>query len=317
MPIGTMRSGCGEYHSSKNQSFHALRDREPEVRVAATREHRTAESGDLRREVHRRPHAVDVHVANARVHLVTRGAHLLEARRLDQPVLGLAADHRVEADLEEDLAVELPDLVALLRSRRRAARRPAASRAGVPRTCAAARRGGRRSRRACSGSARGSGSGSSPCVSLLRQRRRIVSPSATASMYSDRDVDRRGPAVVGRDLAFGPGERHAGLAVAREQRDGTGLDDEAHRFVVVREQRRVDGEARPCADCPGAERDAREADELAVGTRDACDFVAERRAARPRCRRGRRCCARARRPGSGRSSWSAPRRRGLSYANVV
>ena len=128
------------------------RHREAELGIAATGEHRSAEAGDLRREIHRRPHAVDVHVANAGVDVVTAGAHLVEARRLDLPVLALAADDRVQSDLEEDLAVEVPHLVALfglddlgcevLQLRREPARR----------TCRAARRGGRRWRRACNGS---------------------------------------------------------------------------------------------------------------------------------------------------------------------
>ena len=91
-----------------------LRHREPELGVGAAREHRAAEAGDLRREVHRRPHAVDVHVADAGVDVVATGPHLVEAGRLDLPVLALAADDRVQPDLEEDLAVELPDLVALV-----------------------------------------------------------------------------------------------------------------------------------------------------------------------------------------------------------
>ena len=64
-----------------------LRHREAELGVGAAREHRAAEAGDLRREVHRRPHAVDVHVADAGVDVVAAGAHLVEARRLDLPVL--------------------------------------------------------------------------------------------------------------------------------------------------------------------------------------------------------------------------------------
>src|SRR6185295_1786873 len=39
--------------------------------------------------------------------------HLVEARGLDLPVFALAPDDRVQADLEEDLAVEVPHLVAL------------------------------------------------------------------------------------------------------------------------------------------------------------------------------------------------------------
>ena len=57
--------------------------REPELAVVDAEEHAAAEPGDLRREVHRRPHAVDVHVAHAGVDVVATGAHLVEAERLE------------------------------------------------------------------------------------------------------------------------------------------------------------------------------------------------------------------------------------------
>ena len=63
MPSGTMRSGYGAYHSSWNQSFHARVTASPSSGSEHWREHAAAEAGDLRREVDRRPHAVDVHVA--------------------------------------------------------------------------------------------------------------------------------------------------------------------------------------------------------------------------------------------------------------
>ena len=90
-----------------------LRDREPELGIGATREHGSAEPGDLAREVDRRPHAVDVHVTDTRVDVVATEPHVLEAGRLHPPVLLGPADDRVQPDLEVDLAVELPDLVAL------------------------------------------------------------------------------------------------------------------------------------------------------------------------------------------------------------
>ena len=177
MPIGTIRSGCGACHSSKNQSFHARVHREPELGIGAAGEHRPAEAGDLAREVHRRPHAVDVHVADAGVDVVAAGPHLVEAGRLHQPVAPVAADDRVQPDLEEDLPVELPDLVALdgLDDLRREVLEPA----------------GRRPSNMPGGSTRwssteisvwrigrGSGSGSSPWVSLLRQcsSRAVIGP---------------------------------------------------------------------------------------------------------------------------------------------
>ena len=176
MPIGTMRSGCGEYHSSKNQSFHACVTASPSSGSRAAREHRAAEAGDLRREVHRRPHAVDVHVADAGVDVVATGAHLVEAGRLDHPVLALAADDGVEPDLEEDLAVELPHLVALfgLDDLRRdgpasfAGRRPSNMPGGSTRWSSMEISVWRM--------ARGSGSAASPCVSLLRQLQPDRSP---------------------------------------------------------------------------------------------------------------------------------------------
>ena len=40
MPSGTMRSGCGEYHSSKSQSFHARTQARPRSRSAASKKTR-------------------------------------------------------------------------------------------------------------------------------------------------------------------------------------------------------------------------------------------------------------------------------------
>ena len=55
----------------------------PSSRSGRAEEHPAAEPGDLRREVHRRPHAVDVHVAHAGVDVVATGPHLVEAERLE------------------------------------------------------------------------------------------------------------------------------------------------------------------------------------------------------------------------------------------
>ena len=62
MPIGMLRSGCGAYHSSWYQSFHAPRRPRCRARGRRSAEHGAAEAGDLRREVDRGPHAVEVHV---------------------------------------------------------------------------------------------------------------------------------------------------------------------------------------------------------------------------------------------------------------
>ena len=78
-----MRSGYRWYHSSNSQSFHARMHASPSSRSGMREEHAAAEPGDLRREVHRRPHAVDVHVAHAGVDVVAAGAHLVEAERLE------------------------------------------------------------------------------------------------------------------------------------------------------------------------------------------------------------------------------------------
>ena len=51
----------------------------------------------MRREVHRRPHAVDVHVVHAGVDVPAARAHLVEAERLDLHRLGPPADDRVHA----------------------------------------------------------------------------------------------------------------------------------------------------------------------------------------------------------------------------
>ena len=111
MPIGTMRSGCGEYHSSKNQSFHAV-TASPRS-ASLQRENTEPQKPVICDGKFTDAHTPLMSMSRTRVHVVTRGAHLLEAGRLDLPVFGLAPDHRVEPDLEEDLAVELPDLVAL------------------------------------------------------------------------------------------------------------------------------------------------------------------------------------------------------------
>ena len=225
MPIGTMRSGWGEYHSSKNQSFHA--------RVTAS-----PSSGSVHREntEPQKPVICDGKFTDAHTplmsmsrtrafDLVATGAHLVEARRLDQPVLGLAADDRVEADLEEDLAVELPDLVALVglddaRRQRLEPRGQAAvehvrrlDEVVVDRDRACSGSGAARDR----GAVRASRSCASAGGSCRRRPRRQCS--------SARELDRRRPAVVRCDLAFRAGRAHDDLLEpAHDQRDVAGLD---------------------------------------------------------------------------------------------
>ena len=114
IPIGMLRSGCGEYHSSWYQSFHARTVASAELGIGAAPEHRAAEAGDLRREVHRRPHAVEVHVVHARFDVVTAGSDLVEARRLERPLVARTAGDRAEAGELEALALEHPRLVAVV-----------------------------------------------------------------------------------------------------------------------------------------------------------------------------------------------------------
>src|SRR5581483_12254248 len=82
--------------------------------IRGLREHPAAEAGDHRREVERGPHAVDVHVADAGLEVVTTRAHLLEPERFDLHRLGPAPGDRVLTDLVVTLTLELPDLVALV-----------------------------------------------------------------------------------------------------------------------------------------------------------------------------------------------------------
>ncbi len=119
MPSGMMRVGCARYHSSYSQSFQRADARLAELGVIGVEEHAAAEAGDHRREVHRRPHAVDVHVAYAGVDVVATGPHLVEAERL-LLLRGFPAGDRVHPDLGELLVLELPDLetVAVRDSRR-------------------------------------------------------------------------------------------------------------------------------------------------------------------------------------------------------
>ena len=83
-----------------------------ELGVIGLREHPAAEPGDHRREVHRRPHSIDVHVLDAGVHVIAARPHMLETQRLHDHTVPAASDDGVHAGLVEPLALELPDLVA-------------------------------------------------------------------------------------------------------------------------------------------------------------------------------------------------------------
>ena len=86
---------------------------QPQLAVGGGEEDPSAEAGDLGREVHRGPHPVDVHVADARLDVVAPGPHLVEAERLQPVGLGAPAGDGVHPHLGEALALEFPDLVAL------------------------------------------------------------------------------------------------------------------------------------------------------------------------------------------------------------
>src|SRR5580704_613244 len=86
-----------------------------ELSVGTREEDPTTESRDLRGEVHRRPHSVDVHVADASVHVVTPRSHLIEAEGFQAVALGAAPGNGVHPDLGVSLTLELPDLMPLWR----------------------------------------------------------------------------------------------------------------------------------------------------------------------------------------------------------
>ena len=104
----------------------------------------------MRREVHRRPDPVDVHVAHAGVDVVATRSHLVEAERLEAVGLRAPAGHRVHPDLGVALAPRTPTPGAPPASRRCAGPGPPARRAAGPRTCGRARPRGRRPRSRCS-----------------------------------------------------------------------------------------------------------------------------------------------------------------------
>ena len=78
-----------------------------ELGVVVLHEELAAEAGP-RREVQRREHAVDVHVADALVHVERARPHLVEARGIGTPALAGAALHRVEAEAGDLLALDQP-----------------------------------------------------------------------------------------------------------------------------------------------------------------------------------------------------------------
>ena len=92
----------------------AHRDERELVGVGPQREPLADEAGQERREAERRPHAVDVHVGDARVHVPRAASHLVEAGRLEAVLARRPTDHRVEADVGELLALPDPRLAAVV-----------------------------------------------------------------------------------------------------------------------------------------------------------------------------------------------------------
>jgi hypothetical protein len=90
----------------------SLDDGVAELWIRAGRVDRSAESGDLGREVDRCPDPVDVHVLDPLVDVVATGPDLVEPGRLEGPLRLGATDDGAEAGQLVALAVEQPDLVA-------------------------------------------------------------------------------------------------------------------------------------------------------------------------------------------------------------
>jgi hypothetical protein len=73
----------------------------------------TAEAGEGG-EAARRVHPVDVHVLDPLDRVVAARDHVIEAQRLEAVLLGRLPGDRVQADVREDLVLEVPDVPALL-----------------------------------------------------------------------------------------------------------------------------------------------------------------------------------------------------------
>ena len=115
------RPGYAPHHASRCQSLYA--------RIAAS-----ASSSSFGHIVRRWPtkpgrndgkhsdaaHAVDVHVGDARVDVPRAAPHLVEAGRLEAVLGRRPADHRVEADVRQHLALPHPRFAAVVGRRRRA-----------------------------------------------------------------------------------------------------------------------------------------------------------------------------------------------------
>ncbi len=86
---------------------------EGQVLVLRAGEVLAAELG-VGREVHRREHAVDVHVTDALVDVPAARADLAEPGRLDAVLVRRPASHRVQADVRRLLPLEHPRVGAIL-----------------------------------------------------------------------------------------------------------------------------------------------------------------------------------------------------------
>ena len=86
--------------------------RQAELRIVGTCEHGAGEPGHHRREAERCGDAPEVHVAHARVDVVRARPHVVEARRLERPLVTRSTDDRVEAHVGDELRFEAPHLTA-------------------------------------------------------------------------------------------------------------------------------------------------------------------------------------------------------------
>ena len=73
-----------------------------------------AKPGDQRREAQTRVHAVEIHVADAGLDVVTAAPHLVEARRLHAPLFFGPTGDRVEPDLRVQVVFVDPGFAAVL-----------------------------------------------------------------------------------------------------------------------------------------------------------------------------------------------------------
>ena len=107
-----MRSGCGWYHSSNSQSFHARTHATPSS-WSSTPENTLPQNPVICDGKFTDAHTPLMSMSRTRgVDVVTARSHLVEAERLHLHGLRAPARDRVHADLRVALSFELPDLMA-------------------------------------------------------------------------------------------------------------------------------------------------------------------------------------------------------------